>query len=225
MSRPCSSPGIRNADALQLEIECCLSRVNCGGSVWLCSEIFNSSAVIISGRYLAPGICPPPETRWKRARLRAYFLALALQDFHFRLRAHSQVRNPRRGCLLYYRYRQARLDTTPHDPRELVVVGEGVRDDKLAQSHVRSRGDTKRRAIGDDQATAKSIKYGSNDTWTVTSPNGAVVTSLTSSVEHTSGLTTLPVLHMARNIHEEPERQFLLLVLLYSEAKRLDRKD
>ncbi|KAJ6471603.1 hypothetical protein C8R47DRAFT_745302 [Mycena vitilis] len=67
------------------------------------------------------------------------------------------------------------------------------------------------------------VKYGSNDAWTVTSSNGAVIASLTSSVEHPSGFTTLPVLHIARNIHDETERQFLLLVLLYSEAKRLDR--
>ncbi|KAJ6471604.1 hypothetical protein C8R47DRAFT_1147356 [Mycena vitilis] len=69
------------------------------------------------------------------------------------------------------------------------------------------------------------VKYGSNDAWTVTSLNGTVIASLISSVERSFGPNTLPILHIARSIRDEEERQFILLVLLYSETKRLDRQD
>ncbi|KAJ7132705.1 hypothetical protein C8R46DRAFT_1048407 [Mycena filopes] len=65
--------------------------------------------------------------------------------------------------------------------------------------------------------------------WTVTTSTGAVLASIHSFRD--GGLlkpSVLPVLKLARSLAgagEEEQRRFVLLVLLYSETRRLDRQD
>ncbi|KAJ7085152.1 hypothetical protein B0H15DRAFT_988663 [Mycena belliarum] len=61
-----------------------------------------------------------------------------------------------------------------------------------------------------------------DEMWTVTASTGEVVAELGSYISRPK---TLPILRLAESLRSASERRFLLLVLLYSEAKRLDRAD
>ncbi|KAJ7307654.1 hypothetical protein DFH08DRAFT_492973 [Mycena albidolilacea] len=67
------------------------------------------------------------------------------------------------------------------------------------------------------------VKYAEN-MWIVTASMGEVVAEFTSTVERALRSNLFPVWRIARDVRDE-ERQFLLLILLYSETKRLDRED
>ncbi|KAJ7688871.1 hypothetical protein B0H17DRAFT_1202730 [Mycena rosella] len=65
------------------------------------------------------------------------------------------------------------------------------------------------------------VKYfNADETWTVKASTGEIVAEFTSQL----GRGKLPVLRMVED-QDDIERWFLLLVLLYSETKRLDRED
>ncbi|KAJ7431602.1 hypothetical protein FB451DRAFT_1486607 [Mycena latifolia] len=67
------------------------------------------------------------------------------------------------------------------------------------------------------------VRYSNADEmWTVHVSTGVLVAEL-SSYGHKPKV--LPVLRISEDIRESDERRFLLLVLLYSETKRLDRED
>ncbi|KAJ6540392.1 hypothetical protein B0H19DRAFT_1175580 [Mycena capillaripes] len=70
------------------------------------------------------------------------------------------------------------------------------------------------------------VKYSEADNkWTVTVDTGEVVAEFASSILRTFKPSSLPVWRIARVIGDEDERHFLLLLLLYSETRRLDRQD
>lgn len=62
------------------------------------------------------------------------------------------------------------------------------------------------------------------NTFQVTASTGEVVAEFTSTVERALRSNLFPVWRIARDVRDE-ERQFLLLILLYSETKRLERED
>ncbi|KAF7304075.1 hypothetical protein MIND_00639000 [Mycena indigotica] len=69
------------------------------------------------------------------------------------------------------------------------------------------------------------VKY-SDGSWTVSSSTGALIASLSSATEHIirQNLNSLPVLRLARTVADETQRQFLILLLLYSETRRIERQ-
>ncbi|CAK5266562.1 unnamed protein product [Mycena citricolor] len=66
------------------------------------------------------------------------------------------------------------------------------------------------------------IQYmNSGDSWTASNDRGEIVAELKlSAVSFGAGETSVPVLRMSLTLRNEDDRLFLLLVLLYSEAKR-----
>ncbi|KAJ7051492.1 hypothetical protein C8F01DRAFT_1174732 [Mycena amicta] len=70
------------------------------------------------------------------------------------------------------------------------------------------------------------VKY-SDATWTLNSASGTLLASLSSATEHLirQHLNSLPVLRIARSVQDETQRQFIILLLLYSETKRLERQN
>ncbi|KAJ7484153.1 hypothetical protein FB451DRAFT_1231657 [Mycena latifolia] len=68
------------------------------------------------------------------------------------------------------------------------------------------------------------VKYESDldHTWTVFSYSGAVLATFASNVHRVFQDNLLPVLCMSTSICDEEERRFIILVLLYSETKRLE---
>ncbi|CAK5282144.1 unnamed protein product [Mycena citricolor] len=72
------------------------------------------------------------------------------------------------------------------------------------------------------------LKYSNSaDAWTVrrvSDANGTVLAELKSSISPIFGQTSLPLLRISPTVRSEEERLFFLLVLVYSETKRLDRQ-
>ncbi|KAF7324198.1 hypothetical protein MKEN_00642800 [Mycena kentingensis (nom. inval.)] len=69
------------------------------------------------------------------------------------------------------------------------------------------------------------VRYGDN-MWIISSSDSAdPIATLTSATAHVFKANPLPVLKIAQSLRVEEQRQFLILVLLYSETKRLDRQD
>ncbi|KAJ7056090.1 hypothetical protein C8F01DRAFT_1156795 [Mycena amicta] len=68
------------------------------------------------------------------------------------------------------------------------------------------------------------VKYSAEteNTWTLFSYSGQVLATLTSRIQRLLAPNSLPVLRIASSIHDEDERRFIILVLLYSETKRLE---
>ncbi|KAJ7182474.1 hypothetical protein C8R43DRAFT_1116116 [Mycena crocata] len=65
----------------------------------------------------------------------------------------------------------------------------------------------------------------SSNNWSVTNLAGDVIAELDPYTEHTFKPSSPAVIRLARDIRDEEERRFIVLVLLYSETKRLDRQD
>ncbi|KAJ7162661.1 hypothetical protein C8R43DRAFT_1173402 [Mycena crocata] len=59
----------------------------------------------------------------------------------------------------------------------------------------------------------------------VTNLAGDVIAELDPYIEHTFKPSSPVIIRLARDIRDDEERRFLMLVLLYSETKRLDRQD
>ncbi|KAF7292117.1 hypothetical protein MIND_01238600 [Mycena indigotica] len=76
---------------------------------------------------------------------------------------------------------------------------------------------------GDDKEEYK-VRYLDN-MWIASDANNEPVASLTSATKHVFKPNPLPVLRLSRALQSEPQRQFVILLLLYSETKRLDRQD
>ncbi|KAJ7472956.1 hypothetical protein B0H11DRAFT_1345421 [Mycena galericulata] len=68
------------------------------------------------------------------------------------------------------------------------------------------------------------VKYAAelDNTWTVYSYSGTVLATFTSNVRRLFKDNSLPMLCISSSIRDEDERQFIILVLLYSETKRLE---
>ncbi|KAJ6623291.1 hypothetical protein B0H10DRAFT_2010756 [Mycena sp. CBHHK59/15] len=67
------------------------------------------------------------------------------------------------------------------------------------------------------------VKYwGGENTWQVLTPTEEVVAAFTSYIGRIFSEDSLPILRISHNIREEAQRRFLILILLYSETKRLD---
>ncbi|KAF7326309.1 hypothetical protein MKEN_00484300 [Mycena kentingensis (nom. inval.)] len=68
------------------------------------------------------------------------------------------------------------------------------------------------------------VKYSAEmaHTWTLYSYTGDVLATLTSAVHRLLAQNSLPVLRIASTVTDEDERRFIVLVLLYSETKRLE---
>ncbi|KAJ7745585.1 hypothetical protein DFH07DRAFT_833504 [Mycena maculata] len=68
------------------------------------------------------------------------------------------------------------------------------------------------------------VKYSAelDHTWTVYSYSGTVLATFTSNIQRVFKDNSLPMLCISQSIRDEDERQFIILVLIYSEAKRLD---
>ncbi|KAJ6546667.1 hypothetical protein DFH09DRAFT_638078 [Mycena vulgaris] len=68
------------------------------------------------------------------------------------------------------------------------------------------------------------VKYlPEEDLWMVTLHSGEAVAEFSTCLEYKP--KTTPILHIAEDLQDSNERRFLLLVLLYSETRRLDRQD
>ncbi|KAJ7191193.1 hypothetical protein GGX14DRAFT_579164 [Mycena pura] len=67
------------------------------------------------------------------------------------------------------------------------------------------------------------VKYSAelDNTWTLFSYSGQVLAMLTSKINRFLRKNENPVLRISSSIDDEDERQFIILVLLYSETKRL----
>ncbi|KAJ7106239.1 hypothetical protein C8R44DRAFT_987381 [Mycena epipterygia] len=67
------------------------------------------------------------------------------------------------------------------------------------------------------------VKYESeqDNTWTMFSYSGSVLATFTSNIQRVFHKNSLPVLCMSPSVRDEDERRFIILVLLYSETKRL----
>ncbi|KAJ7484144.1 hypothetical protein FB451DRAFT_1554746 [Mycena latifolia] len=66
------------------------------------------------------------------------------------------------------------------------------------------------------------VKY-ENNAWTVLSYSGSLLAEFTpNKYTKRGGRNALPVLRLAPSVRDEDERRFIILVLLYSETKRLD---
>ncbi|KAJ7908693.1 hypothetical protein B0H13DRAFT_2016278 [Mycena leptocephala] len=68
------------------------------------------------------------------------------------------------------------------------------------------------------------VKYEAEmeNTWTVFSYSGTVLATFTSQVQRIFKDNAQPVLRISESIQDEVERRFIILVLLYSETKRLE---
>ncbi|KAJ7670714.1 hypothetical protein DFH06DRAFT_1320637 [Mycena polygramma] len=68
------------------------------------------------------------------------------------------------------------------------------------------------------------VKYAAEEdnTWTVFSYSGTVLATFTSKIRRILHDNDLPVLRISPRIRDEDERCFVILVLLYSETKRLE---
>ncbi|KAJ6599749.1 hypothetical protein DFH09DRAFT_626127 [Mycena vulgaris] len=68
------------------------------------------------------------------------------------------------------------------------------------------------------------VKYESKGehTWTVFSYSGTVLATFRSNIHRVFHENVLPVLCMLASIRDEEERRFIILVLVYSETKRLE---
>ncbi|KAJ6481325.1 hypothetical protein C8R47DRAFT_595556 [Mycena vitilis] len=68
------------------------------------------------------------------------------------------------------------------------------------------------------------VKYAAEEdnTWTVVSYSGTVLATFTSRIRRILHDDDLPVLRISPRIRDENERCFVILVLLYSETKRLE---
>ncbi|KAJ7100766.1 hypothetical protein B0H15DRAFT_796467 [Mycena belliarum] len=68
------------------------------------------------------------------------------------------------------------------------------------------------------------VKYDSEleNTWTVSSYSGTVLATFSSNIHRVFHGNSLPALNLSSSIHDEDERRFIILVLLYSEIKRLE---
>jgi len=68
------------------------------------------------------------------------------------------------------------------------------------------------------------VKYASevDNSWTVYSYSGQVLATFTSNIRRVLKDNSLPTLSLAPSIRDEDERQFIILLLLYSETKRLN---
>ncbi|KAJ6529332.1 hypothetical protein B0H19DRAFT_531593 [Mycena capillaripes] len=68
------------------------------------------------------------------------------------------------------------------------------------------------------------VKYAAveDNTWTVFSYSGTVLATFTSKIRRMFNDNALPVLRISSAIRDEDERLFIILVLLYSETKRLE---
>ncbi|KAK6967096.1 hypothetical protein R3P38DRAFT_837317 [Favolaschia claudopus] len=77
------------------------------------------------------------------------------------------------------------------------------------------------------QGEEYKVRYSnSTSTWIVTVlSTGELVSELTSTIERVFKSNTLPTWNISRDVRNETERLFILMVLLYSETKRLDRQD
>ncbi|KAJ7128836.1 hypothetical protein C8R43DRAFT_1027304 [Mycena crocata] len=60
--------------------------------------------------------------------------------------------------------------------------------------------------------------------WTVLSSNGSQVATMTLHVSRIFSDSSPAVLHISPELRDEDERRFIILVLLYSETRRLDRE-
>ncbi|KAJ7034620.1 hypothetical protein C8F04DRAFT_1259850 [Mycena alexandri] len=68
------------------------------------------------------------------------------------------------------------------------------------------------------------VKYEAelDKTWTVFSYDGSVLATFTAAVQRLFNSNSMPVLSLSEGIVDEDERRFIILVLLYSETKRLE---
>ncbi|KAJ7719275.1 hypothetical protein B0H16DRAFT_1739470 [Mycena metata] len=68
------------------------------------------------------------------------------------------------------------------------------------------------------------VKYEAemDKTWTVFSYDGSVLATFTSTVHRMFHNSSMPVLSLSEGIADEDERRFIILILLYSETKRLE---
>ncbi|KAF7318445.1 hypothetical protein HMN09_00353700 [Mycena chlorophos] len=68
------------------------------------------------------------------------------------------------------------------------------------------------------------VKYSAETehTWTLFSYSGQAIATLTSRVQRIIGASSLPTIRILSNIQSDDERRFIILVLLYSETKRLE---
>ncbi|KAF7300087.1 hypothetical protein MKEN_01331800 [Mycena kentingensis (nom. inval.)] len=68
------------------------------------------------------------------------------------------------------------------------------------------------------------VKY-SDNMWTVSSQSGTLLASLSSATAHIvrQDLNSLPVLRISPAVADETQRQFIILIMLYSETKRIER--
>ncbi|KAJ7154512.1 hypothetical protein C8R46DRAFT_1356574 [Mycena filopes] len=68
------------------------------------------------------------------------------------------------------------------------------------------------------------VKYEAetDNTWTVFSYDGSVLATFTSKVQRLFNRTSMPVMCLSEGLVDEDERRFIMLVLLYSETKRLE---
>nr|GAT55712.1 predicted protein [Mycena chlorophos]GAT55713.1 predicted protein [Mycena chlorophos] len=68
------------------------------------------------------------------------------------------------------------------------------------------------------------VKYSAEaeHTWTLFSYSGQAIATLTSRVQRIIGASSLPTIRILSNIQTDDERRFIILVLLYSETKRLE---
>ncbi|KAJ7093432.1 hypothetical protein B0H15DRAFT_799228 [Mycena belliarum] len=68
------------------------------------------------------------------------------------------------------------------------------------------------------------VKYDSEleNTWMVSSYSGTVLATFSSNIHRVFHGNSLPALNLSSSIHDEDKRRFIILVLLYSEIKRLE---
>ncbi|KAJ7148090.1 hypothetical protein C8R43DRAFT_1108119 [Mycena crocata] len=68
------------------------------------------------------------------------------------------------------------------------------------------------------------VKYAAETghTWTVSSYDGTVLATFTSNIHRFFNENSRPILRLSASISDEDEQQFIILVLLYSETKRLE---
>ncbi|CAK5284737.1 unnamed protein product [Mycena citricolor] len=70
-----------------------------------------------------------------------------------------------------------------------------------------------------------TVRYSnSTETWSITTAQNETVAELRSCITPLSGPVALPVLRISSLVRSEDERLFFLLLLLYSETRRLDRE-
>jgi len=69
------------------------------------------------------------------------------------------------------------------------------------------------------------VKYAAEaeHTWSVYSYDGTALATFATNIHRFFHDNSRPVMHMSPSITDEDERQFLILILLYSETKRMER--